>query len=146
MECVATSTFFSTPQALMQPDLEAFFELSLTTANVAATTIDRAQALAFAGGDARLLRELARLFLDAYLAELAAVRAACARHDLPALQRAAHAMKGSIRIFDAAAFEAALRVETLAHAGDADQVAAACAGLEKALAGLQPALAALAAE
>jgi HPt (histidine-containing phosphotransfer) domain-containing protein len=130
----------------MQPDMIELATHEPAPADVAATTIDRAQALEFVGGDARLLRELAQLFLDSYPAELAAVRLACARNDLRALGRAAHAMKGSIRIFDASAFEAALRVETLARAGDADQVAAACAGLEKALAGLRPALAALAAE
>lgn len=108
--------------------------------------LDRNQALEFVGGDDRLLRELAQLFLDSYPAELAAVRMACEREDLPALARAAHAMKGSIRIFDASAFEAALRVETLARTGDATHVAAACAALEAALAGIRPALAALAAE
>jgi HPt (histidine-containing phosphotransfer) domain-containing protein len=108
--------------------------------------LDRNQALEFVGGDARLLRELAQLFLDCYPAELAAVRTARDREDLPALARAAHAMKGSIRIFDAATFEAALRLETLALRGDATQIAAACAGLEAALARIQPTVAALAAE
>jgi CheY-like chemotaxis protein len=115
-------------------------------ADAAVPTIDRAQALDFVGGDARLLRELAQLFLGSYPTELAAVRLACERNDLPALGRAAHAMKGSIRIFDASACEAAQRIETLARAGDATHIAAACAALETALAALRPALAALAAE
>src|ERR1700723_3780990 len=108
--------------------------------------LDRNQALEFVGGDARLLRELAQLFLDSYPVELAAVRFACERGELTALARAAHAMKGSIRIFDTSAFEAALRLETLARAGDATQVDAACAALEASLATIRPALAALAAK
>jgi HPt (histidine-containing phosphotransfer) domain-containing protein len=108
--------------------------------------LDRNQALEFVGGDTRLLHELAQLFLDSYPAELTAVRTACERQDLSALARAAHAMKGSIRIFGASAFEAALRVEALARSGDATRIAAACDALEAALAGIRPALLALAAE
>jgi HPt (histidine-containing phosphotransfer) domain-containing protein len=108
--------------------------------------LDRQEALEFVGGDAQLLRELARIFVDSYPTQLTAVRLAWGRGDLPALACAAHSLKGSIHIFHAATFEAALRVETLARAGDAAHLAEACAGLETALVAIRLPLAALAAE
>jgi HPt (histidine-containing phosphotransfer) domain-containing protein len=103
-----------------------------------------ATALGRAGGDAGVLREVAALFLDSYPAELAALRAAVARGDGPAVRCAAHALKGSVSTFGAPeAVEAAGRLEEMGRAGDLGGAREACAALEAALARLGPPLAAV---
>ena len=94
-----------------------------------------------------LLRELAEMFLDSLPQQMAELRAAIGRSDASAAQRLAHTLKGAVGTFGAqAAFEAALRMETLARQGDLSQVEPAWAAMEDAFAQLRPALTALAAE
>lgn len=62
------------------------------------------------GGDKDLLREIAGIFLEEYPSLIGAIRSAVADNDAPRLERAAHALKGSISNFGArpataAAFE-----------------------------------------
>ena len=68
---------------------------------------DYAEALARAGGDAALLREIAALFLEQTPALLREIDAAIARGDAAVLERRAHTLKGSIGNFGAAAAHAA---------------------------------------
>ncbi len=59
----------------------------------------------------------------------------------PAVQRLAHTLKGAVGVFGAhPAFEAALRLETMARAGDLAQAEPAFAALEEALSRLRPIL------
>jgi CheY-like chemotaxis protein/HPt (histidine-containing phosphotransfer) domain-containing protein len=104
---------------------------------------NQVEALERVAGDAALLRELVRLFLDAYPGQVAELRAARARQDGPALWRLAHALKGAIGVFGAEVTrQAALRLETAAQAGQLSEAEQACIALEEALARLQPELAA----
>ena len=108
---------------------------------------DRAEALRRVGDDAELLRELAGLFLDSYPQQLDELRTALVGCDGPAVQRVAHTLKGAVGVFGARfAFEAALRLEATARAGDLTEAEQARVGLEEALGRLRPALAAWAAE
>src|SRR5207237_7364971 len=107
-----------------------------------ADVLDRAQALGRVGGDADLLKELARMFQTDCPAQLAELRAAVGRGDGPAVQRLAHTLKGEVGVFGAhAAFEEALRLETMARQGDLSQAATAIAALQRELARLETALA-----
>jgi signal transduction histidine kinase/CheY-like chemotaxis protein len=69
-------------------------------------------------GDRSLLRAVAETFIDHLPVLLGDVDAAVAARDLQAIQRAAHSLKGSAGNFGfAPAFEAALYLEQLGHAG-----------------------------
>jgi two-component system sensor histidine kinase/response regulator len=80
---------------------------------------DRSAALSYVDGDFALLREMAELFLADYPQQMAKIEAAIASGDSQALMRAAHALKGVVGTFAAkAAYEAALRLETMGEHGD----------------------------
>jgi signal transduction histidine kinase/PleD family two-component response regulator len=80
---------------------------------------DRSAALSYVDGDFGLLREMAELFLADYPQQMAKIEAAIASGDSQALMRAAHALKGVVGTFAAkAAYEAALRLETMGEHGD----------------------------
>jgi HPt (histidine-containing phosphotransfer) domain-containing protein len=109
-----------------------------------AAEFDRSASLERAGGDEQLLGEMAALFAAECPRRLQEIRAAVARRDAPALERAAHALRGSVSNFCApAAAAAAEALETMGRAGNLDGVDAACAALETALERLTPALARL---
>ena len=106
--------------------------------------LDRNVALARAGGDPELLREIATLFLENYQVWLQEMHAAAARGDAKALADTAHGLKGSVANFGAAtAVNAALEVENLGRSRNLANVAQSLAALEKALAALRPELASL---
>jgi PAS domain S-box-containing protein len=108
--------------------------------------VNRAAALERVGGDLDLLGELAGMFLEGCPQQLAELRAAIDRSDAAAVQRLAHDLKGAVGALGAGpAFEAALRLETMARGGDLAEAGAACAALEEALTRLRPVLAAWAA-
>ena len=108
------------------------------------TVFDRAALLANLGGDWKELRELAELFLAERPGLIAAAREALAGGDLPALARAAHALKGTLGSMSApAALATAERLEVLARQGDAPQVPAALTALEASLVSLSEELATL---
>ncbi len=72
---------------------------------------NREEALAHTGGDAKMLAELAEMFLAESPTWLAQARAALSAGDATTLQRAAHSIKGSVSIF--AAEEALVAAESL---------------------------------
>lgn len=65
------------------------------------SAINREEALAGVGGDTELLLEIAQIFLDQADTMLAAVEQAVQKQDAPALERAAHSLKGSVGVFRA---------------------------------------------
>ena len=70
--------------------------------------------LARVGGDAALLGEMAALFLDEAPAYVSSIRQAVADRDAQALERAAHALRGSALNFAAdLTVQAALRLELM---------------------------------
>jgi CheY-like chemotaxis protein/HPt (histidine-containing phosphotransfer) domain-containing protein len=99
-----------------------------------ARPIDWTSARKHAGEDEQLLRELARLFLTEHPRWLADVRQALASADAAALEGAAHRLRGALGTLGAwAAFDEALRVETLGRKGSLADAEGACALLEKEL-------------
>jgi PAS domain S-box-containing protein len=103
--------------------------------------LDRVTALARVDGDAKLLGELARLFLADTARLLSAVRQAVTRGDAKALEFAAHAMKSSVGNFAAhAAFEAAARLEMSGRQGDLAEAQEAYAALQQEIERLKPVL------
>jgi PAS domain S-box-containing protein len=106
---------------------------------------DPDMALRRVGGDARLLGELAALFLREGPAWLSEMRAALTARDTSRLRRAAHTLKGGVGHFGAAATsDAAARLETIAREGDLPHAEAALAELQSRIERLQPVLTRLA--
>ena len=84
-----------------------------------AALLDWERALENADGSEELLIELAGLFIDECPEMMRQVGAAIEAGDALALQRAAHSLKGSVRIFAmATAIEAARRLEIMGAEGD----------------------------
>ena len=107
-------------------------------------SLDAAEALKRAGGDADLLRELAGLCLDECPKLMADIDDAIGRRDGPRLRLSAHALKGSVANFGAAAARAAAEVlEEIGRRGAWADADAARADLDAAVDRLRPALAAL---
>jgi len=103
--------------------------------------LDRVTALGRVDGDAKLLGELARLFLADTARLLSAVRQAVTRGDAKALEYAAHALKSSVGNFAAhAAFEAAARLEMSGRQGDLAEAQEAYAALQQEIERLKPVL------
>lgn len=93
--------------------------------------VDRGMALTMTGDDLPLLAELAALFLETTPQYLAQIRAAVDGREARDLERAAHALKGSVGNFGAqAAYEAAWLLEEIGRSGDLAQSAMALAALE----------------
>lgn len=93
------------------------------------------------GDDRALAGAMAELFLDLYPAMLDAARVAVQQGDGAALAQAAHALKGSVGNFGAAAAtDAAARLETIGQGGDVAAAAIALRELEEALERLAPIL------
>ena len=108
------------------------------------TAIDREVALSRVGGDIKLLKEIATLFLDEYPRILAGLHDAVARGDARGVERTAHGLKGSVSTFGAsAASDAALKLETMGRAHQLAEVSHVLGTLELALAALRPELEAL---
>ena len=106
--------------------------------------LDREVALARAGGDIELLREIATLFLENYSHWLNDLRGAVSSGNAHAIERSAHALKGSVANFGAGrAVEAAAQIENMGRRGDLAEVAEVLHTLELALAALRPELASL---
>jgi HPt (histidine-containing phosphotransfer) domain-containing protein len=102
-------------------------------------------ALERVAGDRDLLSELVRLFLRECPGWLAELRRALAAGDAVVVKRVAHNLKSCLGNFGArAAFERALRVETIGRDGNLAGADEACRALEQSLERLRPALAAFA--
>ena len=106
--------------------------------------IDLEAALERVEGDRDLLNEIIGLFLEEAPTRMDEIRTALAGQNGPALERAAHSLKGSIGYFGApAVFEAARLVEFAGRDSDWDEAAPAVAALEQVLPPVTQALAAL---
>lgn len=107
--------------------------------------LDLNVALSRVDGDEEILREIAQIFVDSYLDQLAEVRKAIEANDAVALHGAAHSLKGSVGNFGAeAAFQIVHRLEMMGRNADLSGAAQALAELEAALDRLYPALVGLA--
>ena len=110
-------------------------KVPVSEADQADGAIDHTALLAGVDGNRRLLRELVRLFLADCPRRLAEIKEAIRRGDAGALERAAHALKGSVGNFAAKnAFAAAQRLEIMSRDIDLDNVGKACVTLESELA------------
>jgi CheY-like chemotaxis protein len=97
--------------------------------------IDRRAILDRVGGDTELLTEIASLFLEDCPKLLSEIRQAFQQGDLEHLEKAAHALKGSVSNFGAdAAVEAALRVESMGRSRDLTEAPQAIVRLEREIA------------
>src|SRR5229473_1719747 len=103
--------------------------------------LDKQDALARVGGDAQLLAEIAALFLQDLPRALGELRKAVSARDAAAIERHAHALKGSVSNFGAQeAREAAQSLETQARTNSLATIDASLSKLEHALALLRPEL------
>ncbi len=102
---------------------------------------DREEALARVGGDVELLADLVRLFCEESPKLVAAVREAVERRNARALERAAHALRGSVSNFSARPVaETALRLELMGRAGELDSAVELSRDLEAHIEQLKAAL------
>jgi HPt (histidine-containing phosphotransfer) domain-containing protein len=100
---------------------------------------------AVTGGDAELMFQLVDLFFEGCPPLLADMRSALAAEDCAALQFAAHALKGSAGSLAAErTYDAALRLEMSARAGDLSNARHDLAAVEREIEQLREALSALA--
>lgn len=107
--------------------------------------LDRAAVLERLDGDEELLAEIIGLFQEDGPRLLTDIRAAVAEGDSARLTRAAHTLKGAVGNFCCpAAYDAALRLEQMGHAGGAAAARPALARLEETLGRLQAELAEMA--
>jgi len=96
--------------------------------------IDRAEALERVGGDLELLCELIEVFLQDYPRMIEEVIEGLCAADVLKVKRGAHSIKGAVGILGGkAAFECALRLETMARQGDLSQAESAWLALREAL-------------
>jgi PAS domain S-box-containing protein len=98
--------------------------------------LDKAAVLARLDGDEELLAELAGLFIQESPKLLSAVQQALERDDAQGLERAAHALKGSVSNFAIpTAVKAAQTLETMGHEGNLAAADTAYAVLQEEIAG-----------
>ena len=110
-------------------------------------SVDWTTALASTGGDRQLLGEIIEVFRGEAPRLLADLQQAVADQDADALRRAAHTIKGSLRMFghqQAAAI--AESIESSAHAGDLKDLDQPISSLQNQVANLMPELESFAAE
>lgn len=100
----------------------------------ASPPVDFLLALANAGDDPDLLRELTEIFLAESPAWIATIRTAVAESDADALRLAAHTLKGALETLGAvSAAQASRKLEVVAREGDFTQAAPLLAELEQSL-------------
>jgi HPt (histidine-containing phosphotransfer) domain-containing protein len=103
--------------------------------------IDERAALARAGGDRKLLRELGQIFLTDLPNRLLELRTAVASAEPDTVRATAHTLKGSAAMFGAAgAVSAALTLETLGRLGNLGGAADALRRLEEELTRVEAAI------
>ncbi|MBZ5592796.1 MAG: response regulator [Acidobacteriia bacterium] len=111
---------------------------------IESTAIDVRALMARFRGDTSLLKELAGLFVTEHARISKEIEEAVARQDAPALQYAAHALKGAVGNFLAKdAFQAAQQLEDLARSGDLSGATEACARVNETVSQVKSALATL---
>jgi HPt (histidine-containing phosphotransfer) domain-containing protein len=102
---------------------------------------DRETLVARVGGNAALLGAMAALFLDECPGYISGIRRAVAGRDAPALERAAHALRGAVSNFAAEpTAQAAQRLEQMGREGDLARSGQALRELEDELERLRPLL------
>jgi two-component system, sensor histidine kinase and response regulator len=107
--------------------------------------IDREALLERTGQDMDLFRELVELFLDDSVHLVDRIRTAVAHNDANELERAAHALKGSVLNFGARTVaDLALGLESMGRAGDLTQAGKVAAELERQIGALRAELTAMA--
>lgn len=105
---------------------------------------NEATALAFTGGDRRLLGEIARLFLSNYPKQVKDLQQAVESGEGPPVHRAAHALKGALATLGAErALALARRVEAMGSTNALSGARDACRALEGELEALKRSLAPL---
>jgi CheY-like chemotaxis protein len=110
-----------------------------------AQVLDEPSLVALVSSDARLIQELAGLFLEDSLRRLAEIQGALESGDLSLVQSAAHTLKGSAgSLCGASTANAALRIEMLAEEGDLAQARMVYPALSEEVSKLQQALTRLA--
>jgi signal transduction histidine kinase/CheY-like chemotaxis protein/HPt (histidine-containing phosphotransfer) domain-containing protein len=125
------------PQATAPPEPAAGVELLRRQPPV----FDRKGALARAGGNEELLRELIDLFLDECPRMMADIRGALDDREPEQLEKAVHALKGAASTLGAvSACEALVRLETIGRSGDLALGDRAWKDLVSAMAELEPVL------
>ena len=103
--------------------------------------LEWAAALDAVGEDRVLLGKVVRGFLDQYPSLVTELKGALEASDLPIVQRVAHTLGGSLRIFDGArAVELARQLETICKDGRGDQAGQAWLALERELDAIEPEL------
>lgn len=124
--------------------MEALAPFLTQTQPAGEVAFDHAAALANVEGDTELLQEIVGLFLEEAPRLLEAIRNGITEQDSPALERAAHSLKGSAASLGAAAVvPAAQALENLGRGGQFAGASDALPRLEAALAALTPVLTAL---
>jgi CheY-like chemotaxis protein len=109
----------------------------------AGSLIDWAVALDYVGGDRKLLRDLAGIFLDECPRWMAELRQAIAAGNAADVKRLGHTLKGSLGHFGVpTGFEAAYQLEMMGRSGILNGAPEACAALAGQLERLRPVLAA----
>ena len=107
----------------------------------AAAVFDQDRALECFDGDMGLLLEIAQMFLTEWPGRLEEIREGLKKRDAPALERAAHRLRGSLGALGASlAADAAQALESLAAQGDFAKIKDAVATLDREAARLRPAL------
>lgn len=115
--------------------------MNSTTAAHESVWFDQSRALAAAGGDVEVLREIAALFLEDVPQRIGDLHEALAAQDHERLAHQAHSIRGSAVVFGSeATAQAALRLELLAVQRRSEAVPGALAELEYALGKLMEAL------
>jgi len=105
---------------------------------------NRKEILAGLGGDLRLLREIAALFLETCPGLSAQISEAMSHGDGKALERVAHGLKGAALTLGAVTVSrAALGLELMGREGDLSRAAEAAVALEREIRRLEPVLVAL---
>jgi len=90
-----------------------------TTAAMSVQHFDKAQILDRVGGDTDLLKEVVQIFVDEFPKTVDRIRDAVRNSDFDDLERAAHALKGSVSNFSAAsAVDAASNLEAMGRGRD----------------------------
>jgi HPt (histidine-containing phosphotransfer) domain-containing protein len=106
--------------------------------------IDREEMLARVDGDLELLCELVGIFLDDCPRLMAQIESAVTQGDGDALERSAHALKGSVSNFTTKSpYEAAFRLETMGRARDLGQANEVLVHLKHEMERLKPVLSSL---
>jgi CheY-like chemotaxis protein len=109
--------------------------------SAASEPVDRDALMARLRGNTELLEKMARIFLEVCPQWLEELRSAIARGDAHQVGETAHALKGSVNNFEAAAAASvALRLETMGRANDLTGAEAAFKDLEYTLASLRASL------